>query len=260
MTTIVSGCHPAGYVEYGRNFLTSFAEFWPRDIALHFFMEDLAPLRDLPGTFERRERVTFSSVFSCPGLQEFIDRHKNTPERCGRAPNERWKQRQFADGYNYRFDAVRFVKQLFYPESAAMRLQDGEILSWFDADVVTLKPVPAGFIEKLLGDADLVYLGREPKHTELGFWAVRLNPKTRHFLTALADEYRSDEVFSLPEWHSAYVFDTVRKTFFGTSHPKMKSLTPGGRGHVWHQCALGDYSDHLKGGRKALGRSPEARR
>jgi hypothetical protein len=111
-----------------------------------------------------------------------------------------------------------------------------------------------------LGAHDLCYLGRQGMHTELGFWAVRLNEATRRFLAHFAEMFRSDAVFNLPEWHSAYVFDHVRR-FHETDRQypiRTLNLTLRGQGHVWFQSPLGRYTDHLKGDRrKQAGRSLE---
>jgi hypothetical protein len=69
------------------------------------------------------------------------------------------------------------------------------------------------------------------------------------------DLYASDRIFHAKEWHSAYAFDLARTSTGVEGH----DLTPGGSGHVWFQCEIGRYTDHLKGARKARGRSAERR-
>lgn len=238
MLTVCSGFSPSGYREYGAKFLLTFDKFWPHEVGLVVYVEQ--PV----GNLGRAKQRMLSDI---PGVMEFIERHKNVPERNGlnglRKP------------YWFKTDAVKFCRQCFIPEAAAQGLPDGSILAWFDADVVTFMRVPQGFVEELLGDTDICYLGRKPKHSELGFWAVRLNSRTRTFLKDFADIFRTDEVFTLKEWHSAYVFDWVRGRHELVEH----DLTPGGHGHVWFQSALGGYTDHLKGPRKKVGRSAERR-
>ena len=73
------------------------------------------------------------------------------------------------------------------------------------------------------------------------------------FLRLFADMWRSDRVFELTEWHSAFVFDFCRRRVVMNE----KNLTPNGRGHVFAQCSLKKWLDHLKGQRKVLGFSPE---
>lgn len=252
MVTVVTGWTGSNYDYLGNQFIETFKKHW-RDTRLIVF-------RDSPNKTTPYE---YSLWDECLGLPEFVGRHRGNPVHCGKRVGDakRWKPREYGAGYSFRFDAVRFAPQMFMPEAAAQYLEDGEILAWFDADVVTFKDIPDNFIESLIGDSDIVYLGREPKHSEIGFWAVRLSPETRGFLDALASVYVSDRVFDLDEWHSAYVFDAVRKmTEFAIPSLQSKDLTPGGRGHVWFQCVLGNYTDHLKGNRKKVGRSKERKK
>ena len=253
MTTIITGFSPKGYDQYGAQFLDSFDRYWPRDVRLLCFVEESTP-GPIPRGAER-------SLWSCKGMREFIQRHGGHPRANGREPIPgRWSPKHVARGYYYKFDAVKFSRQCFIPEGAADELPDGEVMAWMDADVVTFKAIPPGFVEGLLGAHDLCYLGRNGMHTELGFWAVRLNPRTRRILARLADLFRSDAIFGLQEWHSAYAFDYTRKIEEALAGEPIRALnlTPRGTGHVWFQSPLGRYTDHLKGDRrKAAGRSLE---
>lgn len=242
---VVSGFSPKGYLEYGQRFLDTFDRHWPKSIDLVVYGENPVPM----------PRGRFHLLSDCNGVTEFIERHKGNPEANGKKPRKGWREREIANGYCFRFDAVKFSRQCFIPEAAAADMADGDILAWCDADVMTLADVPEGFIEGLLQGFDMTFLGRTGTHSEIGFWAVRLNPQTRAFLTAFADVWRSDKVFDLPEWHSAYVFDHCRKA----SNVRQIDMTPGGRGHVWTTSPLHRFTDHLKGDRKKLGFSPEAR-
>jgi hypothetical protein len=245
MTTVVTGFHPAGHALYGQRFLETFDAFWPSNIQLRCYVEESVPV----------PRDGLRSLWSCDGVDDFIQRHSRSAEKNGRAPLPAWRPKDHRTGYAYRFDSVKFSRQCFIPEQAAHELADGEILAWMDADVVTFKPVPEGFIESLIAEADLVYLGRVRFHSELGFWAVRLNSRTRQFLASLAALYREDKIFNLREWHSAFAFDHLRG-----QHRQMitRNLTPYGRSHVWFQSPLAQFTDHLKGSeRKERGRSLE---
>lgn len=247
--TIVSGWTGRGYDRLGDQFFKTLDQFWPRDGGVNAaaYVDGLDDLWTLPAA-----RGVLRKIASCGGLAEFKTRHKDNKDANGLgAPNARWKPVDLQKGYCWRFDAVKFSTQLFIPEAAAEHLPDGEIMVWFDIDVVFTAAIPKNFVEGLIGDADCVYLGRPPKHSELGFWAVRLSPKTRVFLEALSDVYREDEIFTLREWHSAFVFDAVRKACEETDGLISKNLTPGGHGHVWPGCPLGQYSKHLKGKRKS---------
>lgn len=250
MTTVVTGWTGRSYDALGEHFVRTFKQHWPKSIRLTPYVDG-----DYWTTFAGRydgvmNPLDARTLHGVDGLAEFIARHKDSPRANGREPNKRWKPKEVAAGYSFRFDAVRFATQLFIPEAAAKHLADGEIMVWFDADVVTTADVPEGFIGGLIGDADLCYLGREPKHSEIGFWAVRLNGATRKFLTALAETYRSDSLFeNLAEWHSAFVFDACRNVLHAEGG-RERNLTPGGRGHVWLSSPLHRHAEHRKGDRK----------
>lgn len=246
MTTICTGFSPKGFTEYGANFLETFDQHWPSEVRLLCFTEESVSV----------PRGGLRSLWTCAGARSFIDRNVSDPQRCGKAAHPAWRPKDHQRGYSFKFDAVKFSRQCFIPEGAAEELEDGEVLIWFDADVITFAPPPKGFIENLLGKHDLCYLGRMNMHSEIGFWAVRLSPKTRAFLAALADIYRSDLIFTLREWHSAFAFDYIRCR---AEYLSVYNLTPRGQGHVWFQSPLAQYTDHLKGQRKGMGKSPERR-
>lgn len=245
MLTVVTGWSPEGYVQYGRRFAETFHRFWPADVNLVVYGE-------LPVKLPRGE---FRPLNSIPGCMEFINRHCDNPEQCGRASIPGWKEKEVRNGYSYRFDAVKFCRQGFIPENAAVCLNpdnDPQYLCWLDGDVVTKAPVPAGFIEGLLPDGyDVAYLGRGQKHSEIGFQLYKLTTSedvepALSMLMEFSEIYSTDEVFKLREWHSAFVFDEARRR----SGVRAFDLTPGGNGHVWPTSPLGKFMDHLKGERK----------
>lgn len=245
MTAVITGWSPRGFEEYGSRFVETFHRHWPADVSLIAYTEEHVAL----------PRGECRSLWDCAGARDFYERHKDNPVHTGREVNPKWGRKDRRRPYAWRFDSVKWFRQCMIPAAAAAALPDGEVMAWLDADVVTFADVPPAFVEGLLGDADLVYLGRRAMHSEIGFWAVRLNERTRLFVKLFADAYRLDEVFALDEWHSAFVFDHVRSR--GVPNLQVKDLTPGRRGHVWLESPLVAYTDHLKGARKALGRSPE---
>lgn len=247
MTSVVSGFNPAGYLQYGRQFMGNFHQHWPEEVRLKVFTEEVV---EVP-------RGGIRSLWTCPGSKEFIERHSGIPERNGRSPVKGWGSKDHRKGYCYRYDAVKFSRQCIIPTNAADESEDGEVLCWLDADTITFKDIPPNFVESFLSDHDICYLGRMNLHSEIGFWAVRLNDRTRRFLAGLSYVYTSDEVFNYPEWHSAFMFDRIRERHSGL---KSLNLTPRGHSHVWFQTPLGNFMDHLKGdSRKLTGRSKERR-
>lgn len=266
MLTVCTGWSPAGWIEYGQRFATTFDRYWPKDVRLIVYGEQAVPL----------PRGEFRLLSGIPGCMEFLKRNDNAIAR-GRWPTSgyqhphhaRWKPKHRAADYNFRFDAWKFCRQGFIPFDAMQWLEvsppQRSLLCWLDGDVVTHAPVARGFIEGLLpAGKDVAYLGRGQKHSEIGFQLYDVSrigevgsadlPVVR-MLKAFREIYATDEVFKLKEWHSAYVFDEARRRTGVAGH----DLTPGGEGHVWHQSPLRAVTDHLKGKRKAKGRSDERR-
>lgn len=235
MAMICSGFSPTGRVQYGERFLRSIDEHLPRDIALGVWVEEPTGM----------PREAMRDLWAIEGAAEFRDRHAGNLDAHGKVPHRNWKATEVAKGYSFRHDAGKFWKQILIPQAAAAECQDGEILAWFDADVVFHRSIPP--LESLIRDAELVFLGRDRQHSEIGFWAVRLNAKTREFLRRIAELYTSDAVFELDEWHSAYAWDHVRRQMGILSR---NLCPPGVRGHVWPMTPLAKFCRHDKGPRK----------
>lgn len=242
-TTVVTLMWGNAWERYGERFAATFHAHWPKDIGLLVVSDRALPL-------PRGRVVPLSDV---RGLAEFHARWKGDRRANGFLPPPAKVDEK---GYSWRHDAVKWAPQGMAPHAVLPHFADGDLLVWLDADVVTFADVPADLLERLIGGADISFLGRAPKHSEIGYWSVRVSPDTRRFIARMADLYRSDVVFSLKQWHSAYVLDHAR----AESKLRERDLTPGGRGHVWFASELGRYSDHLKGKRKDAGQSPERTR
>lgn len=236
MIKICTGFSPLGRSQYGERFLASFDRHWPGDIELECWVEEMFIM----------PREAQRSLWDIPGALAFHNRHANSEAVRGEDRQPNWKAKEIAAGYSFRHDAYKFWKQILIPQGSAAGMADGDLLIWLDGDVETTAPISSKVIKRLIGDADVCFLGREPKHSEIGFWCVRLNDKTRAFLARMAEIYTSDEFLSLPEWHSAFIWDTARREFDMIE----ANLSPGGRGHVWPKSPLAPYTRHDKGKRK----------
>lgn len=239
MLTVCTGWAPEGYRRYGREFAETFARHWPASVKLIVYGEEPVPL----------PRGEFRRLDSIAGAAEFRARWKDSKRANGREPGPKWKATCKTAGYNFRFDAWKFSPQGFIPY-AAVQGCGTEFLCWLDADVVTQRRVPEGFIESLMPvGKDLAYLGRGDKHSEIGFQLYRM-PGAADMLSTFRDLYNTDEVLGLKETHSAFVFDTARRATGIAAH----DLTPGGSGDVFGVSPLAKYLVHLKGKRKRDGR------
>ena len=82
------------------------------------------------------------------------------------------------------------------------------------------------------------------------------SPVVQSFLSEFQRYYDQAEtgIFTLAEWHDSFVFDAVRSKFNLVNKNWSAGLIKG-EGHPLINCEWGAYLDHLKGGRKELGKS-----
>jgi hypothetical protein len=235
--TIVTGWSPEGWRKYAHRFADTFTRFWPKSVKLITYTEEPQKL----------ERIECRSVLDIEGCRDFIEKYRDDARANGREVLPTWKQGAKDAGYNFRFDAWKFSRQGFIPWDALVRCET-RYLAWFDADVITKKPVPEGWLEKLLPEGKSVaYLGREPKHSEIGFQLYdTAQPQVSVMLRIFRNLYALETVFELKEWHSAFAWDHARRQ----AHVLAHNLTPGGHGNVWVDSPLWQNTDHLKGKRK----------
>lgn len=236
-TRVVTLMWGKAWKKYGHLFADTFCRFWPDDV-------DLVIVTDKPVPVERGTQIMLCAV---PGYVDFRERWKDDP-KAGGFDRPRG-QKVDAAGRSFRYDAMMWMPQAMAPFAAMDGLEDGDVLVWFDADVETLKPVRDGWADELLGGADVACLQRYGSHSEIGFYAMRINEKTRQALQHFAEFYTSDRVFQLGEWHSAYVWDASIKL---VPELKIRNLSPDGKGvqHVWPNTALAEFTAHHKGRRK----------
>lgn len=249
--TVVTSFGRQGFHEYAFNFLESFDRYWPADVRLIAYREG----------DEQHRRARMRDLLTLHDCHEFLTAHQSDPMANGRVRTACWRNKEGAAGYSFRTDAVKFCRKVFAVSDAAERMVatcGGGVLAWIDADVRTTGPVPEGFIEGLLGDADVAYIGRAMTHSECGFLAFRL-PEALPLIRLWVNYYRSDKVFDLHEWHDSFVFDRCRED---APEVNCRNLTPP-EGmtvhHAWATTELCLYADHLKGQRKRIGYSPEIR-
>jgi hypothetical protein len=68
------------------------------------------------------------------------------------------------------------------------------------------------------------------------------------------DEAENEGIFQMAEWHDSFVFDVVRQRIKMHEWDWAAGLVTG-EGHPLINSMWGAYLDHLKGGRKSLGKS-----
>lgn len=258
MITVVTSCSAAGWEQYGRRFVETFCEHWPRTVALQVHSEDLDAGQIGEAIRVMRPNVSFYYLWWRVGYKAYFDRHENNPHAHGRVQErgQVWPAKAQASGQNWRYDAYRFAHKVFAIQQAASVRRSGRLF-WVDMDCVTFAPVPVELLERLLpAEVALSYLDRGDYPSECGFVGYNLDhPAARPFIDEFAALYLSDRVFAeVPEWHDSYVFDWLRKRRKVPAY--QIPYAAGQRRHPFVNSELGRYIDHLKGPRKDAGKTP----
>lgn len=234
--TVVTSFSPAGARLYGLRMVQAYRQHWPATVPLVVYLDAPMPL---PGV-DIRLTTGLGSWQACRA------RWAADPEAHGRviphAP--RWKT------YHYRRDAARFAVKLFVMRDAAVRLKAG-VLTWFDGDTVTKRPIPEGWTTALLGDADVAYLGRGSMHPETGYLGFRI-PEALPLLEWCCACYESDRFRALTGWTDCHVVQAA----LATLPIRARNLTAEayvGKSNIWPASPLAPYVTHFKGSSQKRG-------
>lgn len=237
---VVTTCHAAAWKEYGRRMVETFDRFWPADIPLHLYAEGFKP--DHPRPLVRELPVW---------LGEFKARHANNPRAHG-----------LIDGnYNYLYDCVRFTHKVAALTDAASRVP-ADVLIWADADIITHAPLDEQWLtDNFPPGSYLAWLDRSSRflHPECGFYMLRSShPAHLDLMTNLRELYETDEVLALPFTNDCSVLQhlILKAERAGLLTTHSLSGEAWDDGHPLINGPLGARLDHLKGPRKASGRSP----
>jgi hypothetical protein len=235
--TVVTTCHAEGWQQYGRRMVETFDRFWPAGVALHFYAEDFEPCHSRP--IVRRLP---------PWLAEFKARHAENPRAHG-----------LTDGrYDFHHDCVRFAHKVAAVTDSAAGLET-EVLIWADADTLTHAEVKTDWLTSLFPPgAYIAWLDRDGHYPECGFYMLRCShPAHRKVMTRFRELYETDAVLGLTQTHDCYalqhvIVDAERKGLIAT-HSLSKEACQ--HRHPLINGPLGRCFDHLKGPRKAQGKS-----
>jgi hypothetical protein len=228
---VVTTCNKLGFDTYGYRILDSW-KFWPRDAELTFFTEGFAV--DRPGIVAR-------PIDQIQDLTRFKQRYRNY------------------EAVGYMYDVVRFAHKVF---AAIEALYDYDGIGvWLDADCVTFKEIPQGFIESQIPHGHyMAMFKRNGLYTETGFWIVDCrHEQHKAFMDTWAEWYRSDAFKGLEAWTDCHTLDATVRKFEKAGLIKTHSLS-GQYANAEHPMSfseLGQHIDHCKGQRKIDGKSPE---
>ena len=246
--TVITTFNADGYAKYGQRMIQTFLQTWPVNLVVY------AEGCDVNETAANLEVRDISVVTE---LTAFKQQWQGVPRANGDVSADPIRSQRKDAGKGFKWDAVRFAHKVYSIFHCAKHI-DTDWLIWMDADTVCHSPISVDDLARLCPETtDLCFLGRRGKYTECGLYAMNLHSqRTRDFLTQFQQYYDKAEqgIFTLAEWHDSFVFDAVRK-----HHPLIEldwsSHLITGEGHPLINSAWGAYLDHLKGDRKALGKS-----
>lgn len=249
--SVVTTFHKAGYDTYGKRMIETFLKNWPAEVKLYVYAEDCTVTESAPNLIVKDLHQ------SSPALVAFKDRWKNVPKANGDVSADPIRSKRRDAGKGFKWHAIRFAHKVYSIFDCA-NVCNTDILLWMDADTICHSPISMQDLERLCTTSrDLCFLGRRGKFSECGLYSMNLNsPSTRLFLERFQQYYDDAEngIFKLDEWHDSFVFDAVRNTVALNSWNWSEGLVTG-EGHPLINSQWGAWLDHLKGGRKQLGKS-----
>jgi hypothetical protein len=250
---VVTTFNQSGYNKYGSRMIQSFIQNWPTDIILYVYAEDCTVKESAVNVVVKDLHATI------PSLVAFKERWKNDPKAVGKLAIGPVDRKGKQPGIGFRWDAIRFSHKVYSVCHTGLTC-DADVLFWMDADTVCHSPITHEFIDIMIKNNGLCFLGRPNKYTECGLYAMNLRDTiTKQFLIEFQKAYDSGRLFTMQEWNDCWVFDEVRKELKQTNPQwTWNDWTKGlitGEGHPLINTEWGAYLDHLKGARKDLGRS-----
>lgn len=240
---VVSTCNASQWSLYGRQMAESFIEYWPTDAQLTVY-------GDVYFTGPRGVNWHPMPVW----FSDWKNDHLGDREACGMQGKK----------YNFRRDCVRFAHKIAALTDIAKNCR-AEILIMIDIDTVTDRHIDLGKLRSWLPEiSQMAWLDRDNMYPECGFVMFRpSHPAIRDLMRRLEACYMTGRVFDFKETHDSYVIQQLVEVMVlkgEMSRPYSLSGPYRKMHHPFVFSELGDYMDHLKGGRKAIGASPERRK
>jgi len=250
--SVVTTFHRQGYETYGRNMIQTFLKNWPSTVDLHVYAEDCQVMESADNLFVHDLHL------SSQALVDFKEKWKNVPKANGDVTGDPVRSKRKDSGKGFKWHAIRFSHKVYSIFHCAKNI-DADVLIWMDADSICHSPILQQDLEKFCPlDKDLCYLGRKNKFSECGLYSMNLrSEQTKRFLKEFQNMYDNAEhgIFYLDEWHDSFVFDAVRAKMPFLKQWNWSEGLVTGEGHPLINSFWGAWLDHLKGGRKELGKS-----
>ena len=248
--SVVTTFNQDGYTRYGKRMIETFLANWPVSINLYVYAENCTVTETAPNL------TVLDLNTASPELVKFKETWRNVPKANGDVSDDPVRSQRKDAGKGFKWHAIRFAHKVYAIFDCVKRC-DSEVLLWMDGDMVCHSPISQETVKSFVAGVDLGFLGREGKYTECGLYSMTLTSTVvQDFLKEFQRYYDEAEtgIFTLAEWHDSYVFDAVRKKFDLKNRNWSEGLIKG-EGHPLINCEWGRYLDHLKGGRKDLGKS-----
>lgn len=248
---VVTTFHQGGYDKYAKRMIQTFIANWPSDITLYVYPENCQVSESAPNLVVR------DLLESSSELVAFKEKWKGVPKANGDVSGDPIRSKRRDAGKGFKWDAVRFAHKVYSIFHCAKNT-DADVLIWMDADTICHSPINTSDINRLIpANKDICFLGRRGKFSECGLYSMNLkSPATQVFLKRFQGMYDFAEtgIFTLDEWHDSFVFDAARKQS-SLNELDWSSHLIKGEGHPLINSEWGAWLDHLKGGRKDLGKS-----
>ena len=227
---VISTVHKAGWDVYGDKFLAGL-DNWPEGTEFIVYTE---------GFTIDHPKVTCRRVEDLERAEAFKAKYKHYRPVLWQWDILKWCNKVFAA-----FDA------LYEYEGLAV---------WLDADCHTYKPLPKGYVERMLPEGHyLAMFKRIGWQTETGFWVMDCSHKEhKRFMYSWLQWLESGSFKTLSQWCDASTLDATVRVFEKRGAIRTVSLS-GQYEKDMHPMAMVDlarYIDHMKGARKETG-SPE---
>jgi len=249
--SVITTFHKKGYEQYGKRMIDTFLKNWPDTIKLYVYAEDCEVTEKAPNLIVKDLHE------SSADLVNFKNKWRGIPKANGDVSKDPIRSKRRDSGKGFKWDAVRFSHKVYAIFSCAKECNT-EWLMWMDADTICHSPITMQNLNSMIPqDKDLCFLGRKGKFSECGLYAMHLtSERTKNFLKLFQNFYDDAEngIFKLAEWHDSFVFDAVRRKCTLNSLDWSAGLVTG-EGHPLINSQWGAWLDHLKGGRKQLGKS-----
>jgi hypothetical protein len=242
--SVVTTFNKDSYESYCSKMLLSFDKYWPKEISIHAYYEDM----NMPAD-DFSSRVVFHNF-----NEQVKDWYRFTEKFFLKESN---KPDNSINSF-YKYSASKFAHKVYsIKEQLKNNLSDH--LIWLDSDIITTDNININFLKQLISEqCYLSYLGREhiKFHSEAGFLIFNTKNKFhKDFWKSMSDMYDKGELFNEKEWHDSYIFDVVR---INLEKQDCKSFNISKLGlkktndilNVFDNSVLGKYMIHFKGNRK----------